>query len=843
MSIKDCLNSAAAQGAISKAEADDLARQFDDHLAAARATMGDALAMAEAKTALEKALRDNAMEIERRAALTEAAQMRLKARFMAEADFYTAAKAVLSHFGFRNGSSVRGATEGILGALHGQLSDVMTTFRRKGVLGKRQNMAVMPDVVKALHGEVVANPVAVALGKSIGDVIEDLRLRFNAAGGNMPKLDGFGLPHSHDNAKVKAMGRIGWKDAIRPRLERSKIIDKYTGWPISKANLEKALDHAYDQIVSDSAAWLTPSNGPMGLGAISSRRQDSRFLVFKSGQDWLDYHQQFGKGDVVQAMFNHVNGMARDIAAMELLGPNPDAMVEWMRQVVQREMGQKRAGHGNKAGKVALMDGAQSEARAASAYLDWLWHSLRGNGTVVGGAASFTASVKNFTSSAVLGATGILAAATDPFIARAARKLAGLPFAKSMPGMIDMLKTQSRDEIVRSGVIWDEYLHVMSDELRFAGPALGADWTKWLADRTMMLNGLKPLTTGRKLVEARAWQAHIADLARAGTAFDALDPRFRRTLDGFGVTAEDWAIWSQGIDAAGFVTPMEIARQGGAVQYLAQATPEEAKALAHRRAAEKLAEITASWSERSVPTGTPNARAVVSAGQQRGTLPGELLDYFLQFKSFGLSFTALQMEALAEMGARGPNASLRQGAGYLASLVVPLSLGAAAYIQIKTLIDGKDPEEMDAAFWSKAVLTGGGFGLFGDFIKVTENRFGQSMIESLAGPGLAYLGDSFNLVWAMVLQPDARASEGRQYLQRWTPVASSHPATRLAWNRVVLDNLSWATDPKAHKAFKRQIGKAKKDGHPFWLPPGGLTPGARNLPARRAPNLGNAVGR
>lgn len=848
MTIRDCLNSAAAQGEISQAEADDLAKQFDDYLEASKQAVGDALAMQEAKKALEKALRDDAIEIERRALLTESAQGRLKERFMQEEDFFTAAKSVLSHYGFRNGSSVRGLTEAIIATAHGQLSDFMNVFRRKGLLGKRENQTLLRDVVESLHGGQAGNPVAVTLANGLAELFEDLRKRFNAAGGNMPKLEGFALPHSHDNAKVKAMGRDGWKNAIRPLLDRSKIIDKFTTYPISIANLEKALDHAYDQVVSDSAAWLTPTSRPMGAGSISSRRQDHRFFVFKSGSDWMEYHRQFGRGDVIQAIFGHVNSMSRDIAAMELLGPNPDAMVEWMRQVVQREMGQKRAGYASKAGKIALMDGSQSEAKAASAYLDWLWHSLRGNGTVVGGAASFTASVKNLASSAVLGATGILAGLTDPFIARASRKLAGLPFAKSMPGMLQMISRQSREEIIRSGVIWDEYMHVMADELRFAGPMVGAEWTKWVADRTMMLNGLKPLTTGRKLVEARAWQAHIADLAKGGVTFDRIDPRLKRTLEGFGITAADWDIWSQSIDAAGFVTPMEIARRGGAVQYIdaATATPAqiatEAKATAHRRAAEKLAELTSSWSERSVPSGTPNARAVVSAGQQRGTLPGELLDYFLQFKSFGLSFTSLQMEAIAEMGSRGPGGSMRQGAAYFASLVVPLTIGAAAYIQIKNMIDGKDPETMDAAFWGKALFTGGGFGLFGDFVKMTENRFGQSMIESLAGPGIAFLGDSFNLLWAMALQPDNRASSARQYLQRWTPVFSSHPSTRLAWNRVVLDNLQWATDPKAQKAFKRRYDKAKKDGMPYWLPPGSLTPARRNLPARRSPSVGNAIG-
>ena len=304
------------------------------------------------------------------------------------------------------------------------------------------------------------------------------------------------------------------------------------------------------------------------------------------------------------------------------------------------------------------------------------------------------------------------------------------------------------------------------------------------------------------------------------------------------------------MDGRGFVTPMEVIARGGSVSYLDLAHVPmtdparllEEKALRHRAAAEKLAELTSSWSERSVPTGTPNARAAATGGFPRGTIPGEMIDYFLQFKNFGLSFTSLQLEAIAEMASvRGGGTGLRSGLAYFAGLAVPMMVAGGAYIQIKKLLDGQDPEPMDKAFAFKAIITGGGFGLFGDFLKATQNRFGQTVIEALAGPGIAYLGDSLNLLFAILAQPDERAGKARQYAGRWTPIAASHPATRAAFNRVILDNLQWASDPKAQKSFKRRYQKAKSSGSPYFLPPGTLTPVGGKLPARRMPDLGNAV--
>ena len=72
-----------------------------------------------------------------------------------------------------------------------------------------------------------------------------------------------------------------------------------------------------------------------------------------------------------------------------------------------------------------------------------------------------------------------------------------------------------------------------------------------------------------------------------------------------------------------------------------------------------------------------------------------------------------------------------------------------------------------------------------------------------------------------------KANPGRkltQYLRRYTPVVASHWLTRGVYNRLVLDNLQWLLDPNADKSFKAQIGMAKKNGTPYMVAPGQLTP-------------------
>ena len=125
----------------------------------------------------------------------------------------------------------------------------------------------------------------------------------------------------------------------------------------------------------------------------------------------------------------------------------------------------------------------------------------------------------------------------------------------------------------------------------------------------------------------------------------------------------------------------------------------------------------------------------------------------------------------------------------------------------------------------------------------TENRFGQSTLEALQGPGIAFLSDALGATYKHITDPmgEGRKAQGK-ILERWMPVVSSHPATRAAWQRLILDNLQWATDPEADKAFKARASRAKSNGSAYFLPPGTFTP-SRRAPKRRAPDWQNALGR
>lgn len=830
MGFQDCLLSAVDQGAITRDEAQALNDAFDERFAEARMSLGDAGAESAAREMLEKELRASAIEKKRRARLTETARQRLKAELTGyrdetgAPDVYEAAMGVLSHYGYRGYSSVRGRSEAIIMLAQGRLNEAMWHFRRSLVTGQRHNLSDIDSLVAELHGEATGNATAGALAKSISDVFEDLRTRFNEAGGAIAKREDFGLPHTHDGLKIRKAGREAWIKAARETFDFEKSINPLTGAPIGEAGAERFLSRMYDQVTTDGWAHMTPSMRATGKGALASQRQDARILTAKSAAHWASYNEQFGTGDVIETIFNHINGMAKDIAALELLGPNPDAMMEWMIQNVRHEVAQRAAGSASLAkehGKTASWAVGTSPGSFAEWRLRGLYTHLRGRPNAAAGVATLTANTKNVLNSALLGNAAITAAATDPFVEAMSKKLAGLPVLKDLGGMLRTLSEGNRRDIMRAGAIWDEYLQVMEGEARFSGLVLGSNWSKYLVDRSMMAFGLKPLTTGRRLAHARSWHAALADLA--DQSFDQLPERLRATMDGFGITAGDWNVMRRSVDEGGFVTPSSILETEGRLTDLASG-----ERVPHREIAEKYAEMISSWTERAVPSGTPNARSYVTGRLERGTPMGEFADIGLQFKSFGLSITTLQFEAIGRLASIDKSGKMA-AAAYFAQLAALLTIGGAVAMQIRNLTDGKDLEGMgpgNTQFWIRAAFQGGGFGLLGDFANASSNRFGGGVGGTLLGPGVNLVSDAFGLTVGNALEA-ARGEKTRigreavNFAGRYTPALSSWWATRAAYRRIFLDQLQWMVDPDAAASFKAKAKSLKKrTGQEYWWEPG-----------------------
>jgi hypothetical protein len=170
--------------------------------------------------------------------------------------------------------------------------------------------------------------------------------------------------------------------------------------------------------------------------------------------------------------------------------------------------------------------------------------------------------------------------------------------------------------------------------------------------------------------------------------------------------------------------------------------------------------------------------------------------------------------------------------GHLAAVAGGSLVMGALAIQVRQIITGKEPRDVDnGAFWMAAFLQGGGAGLFGDFMFQDYNRFGQSIGGTLAGPivgtaqSLMKAGDLYGLAegdWT----PREFASDVFKVGAREVPGINLW-YSRLLIERTMLDQVEKMIDPKYDARMRRLEKKMKKDyGQKYWWRKGELTPEA-----------------
>lgn len=821
-SFRDCILSAQQQGVLSDDEAEALISRYEEHRAARG---GDPEA---AKTGLAAELDEISGRKKKLAALAEQKRDDIKAYLETyktaggKSDVFAAAANLLENHGYGAGvSSMANSAKAKFDLAAGDLADMLSTFRRSKVTGRRFNKPMADNVAREILGEATGSPEAQAMGSAVGDVFERLRNEFNAAGGNISKLENY-LPQNHDPRAVLNAGRDKWIAYIKPKLDLDKMRDPLTDGPLSPARLDETLKSAWEHITTGGWSDREPSAQPFGKGSLANQRNEHRFLQFKSADDWLSYARDFGRGGPVEAIFQHIKGMTRDIAAMETLGPNPNATIEWLKQVVKSEASKTITGQSS------LYNGSSNLAKVQDSisYDAWrlqaIYDNVRGREQASRRIATGFGNLRNVLTSAQLGGASILAAAQDPFIDMAARHLSGLPMSKALLGIAKAYSGGTREAAVRAGLGLEDFAHVMGEEARYAGTLGGAEWSRWLADRTVNLNGLEPITQARKHIFGLDFTAAMAD--HAHLSWDELGNANRplqRSMEDYGLRPKDWDKLRQvepfrpEPDSAGHLRPSDVAQKD-------------------RRLAERYLEMILGQTERAVPTGTARSRAFATGAGAPGTLVGEIVQGGLQYKSFTLSFMTLQMQALMQEARGGSAAGVAaagvalaaRGAAYAASLGVVMTMAGALSMQIQNIVAGRDMQAMDATFWVAALQKGGGLGIMGDFLLSDLSRFGNSMIETLAGPTVGFIADvagkaKNNLIAAPLgAKKPHLARDITDLMGRYTPGLSSLPYTRAAYRRTFLDQLQYLLDPEAHQHYRQQEQQLHRDtgqGY-FWRP-------------------------
>ncbi len=829
--IHDCLQRAVDASLLERNRAKQAGSKFDQLVARYETIMPRHQAEATAAAQLKEATR-RARRSRKHAVLNQLQTMtRINTMIRQSPDPAVALRNLIefSEGSGHTGESVQSLQQAYIRSINGQLNAVLRETGRN-IFGNSRNAVRLRNVIRELHGEASGDARAKVLADQVREVQQRMRRAFNAHGGDIGDLADFGVSHTHDAAALRSAGFDAWADFIAPRngphmLDWSRIIDHTTDQPFAakgatptRAQIEPFLRDVWEGIATrgwdDRRASLT-----VGGKALYNQRAEHRVLHFKDGSTWLDYNKRFGRSDPFSGMIGGLHGMARDVAMMRVLGPNPRAGLEYAIQVAKKRASTKM--------DQALEDRVHSAGQLAKSMLDHIDGSASVPDNVFW--ARFFGSTRAILTSIQLGAAP-LSAVTDLATIRSAAQVMGMNPNNVLARQVQLMTSKAtRETAARMGYVADTLAEMGSTAARFTSEVAVGEFAQRLSAFTMRASGLAFWTDVNRTAFQMEFAGFLAE--HAGRTFADLPEPLAKMFRDRGITARDWdllrdpATHFTAPNGATFLSPMHWRNAQSVLP------PAEAEGLAMR-----LQMAIEEQLEYAIPSLRVEGKARMMGSAPAGSIAGELLRSTAMYKSFAMSLMIGQYRRF--MAIPSPMARLTYAAKLGGGL---LMLGALA-VQLKELSKGHDPRPMtDGKFWMAALFQSGGLGIFGDFFAAETSRVGGGLAETIAGPVVGLASD----LTAPVASNVQRAIEGKDTLigrdaanlvRRNTPFLSSAWYGRLAYSRAVADQLQYFLDPEAEKLWRRQERRQQKDyGTASWWQRGELLPD-------RAPNLANAGG-
>tara|TARA_R100001163_G_C5067656_1_gene206955 strand:- start:423 stop:2822 length:2400 start_codon:yes stop_codon:yes gene_type:complete len=779
MSFKQCITNAVGDGDITEKEAVYVRDLFDALYIDKQKSMGSA--QAESAAAAETL------------AKMKADQVHSKRNKLLQMKLYDDMVDTFRNHGTRPGQALIDSVsaldyykKAVRANLYSEMSQVIATFRHKAI-GRGGEKALMNDVVSALFDpDAKVSPAARELAEGWRSAAETGRKRLNAAGMRIPYLKNWGLPQVHESKRIRDVTVDEWVEFIFPRLDIDAMRDNKSNLPWNKQTLTPVLANIYKDITQGQHQDIL--KGVRGK-ALHNQRLDHRFLKFKDANAWLEYQERFGNPDTLSNMTTHIDSLARDITLLENFSGNyrvfSDGLKGWVRTQAAKTNDNK------------LVKKAEEDLVIFDRNFKYFLH---GEQTANDWVAGFFGGTRDLVSAALLGGAPITAV-SDLNTQMVAARMTGTPYAKLLKRIIQEIPIgkEGVEMATHMGLIMESAILDGAANVRYTGDALGPVVTRRIADVTHRMSGL----TGWTNVTRRAFGKEFMVLVgkNADKGFDDIHPRLRETFERNNISREDWEIARQ-----------TKVREEQGVKYMRFIDISERQDL-NELARNQLSSRFGIMLEREMDLATPipnlKSRLAVTGGSIRGTASGELLRGVGMFKQFPVTILLNNIMTYA-------NAPGKAKYSYLAQFFIVGTIMGAGILQSKQILNGKQTRPMDNVdFWVQSVLQFGGLGIFGDFLFQNLNRYGKGLEETIAGPQVSLFADAINLSIGNIMQAvkGERTNFGREvvdFAQRYTP-GSTIWYLRLGFERMVIDEMLEAVDPKAKMRFRKAARKYKKN--------------------------------
>ncbi|WP_377802777.1 hypothetical protein [Acinetobacter baumannii] len=683
-------------------------------------------------------------------------------------------------------------------ALHSRwmslVADVFTKTQERW--GLSVNKEITDDIIRVMFGGKSDNPEITAMAKDVSFALEEMRLAFNRAGGNIRKLDNWGFMTSHDQKKVALSTEKEWVDEVLPKLDRNQYV-REDGLLMSDSEVRTMLKDVYRTIatngankVLDGRKSITPVGG---RSKMANRHQEARALHFKDGGSWLEYQAKFGTYNETgfhEILKNHTHRMSTEIAMMQNFGSNPRLSFENLLEEASTKL-KADPENGSKHGEID-----KQSKRALSMYntLDANTRAVDSTlGNVMGGLRALMVASK-------LGGTTLTTIGDHASTKKSANML-GLSYTKSVlpEYMKQLTQGKYRDEAVRFGLGITEMVGSTS---RFGDADVVSSATKsgrfnarmqQLASTTLKISGLNAVTAGMKRAFNLVHMNKIAEMTRS-THWKDLGKDDLKILKGNGITEKDWNLWreltpSKREDGAIVLTQNDFFNAPDEVikKFLPKDKQDSPTAIVDYRYKAAMKYQTHIFSEESVAVieAGVRERSIINLGDA-GTIQGELGRTLFQFKGFPLAY-------MLRIGHRAfAQGDIKSRATFLASLLAYQTLAGAFIVQMQNLANGKNPEPVFTPdFFGKAILKGGGLSFMGDLMSALSDPTGRSFGDFVAGP-LVSQGGKLGMLLTGMGNNFIEGKESTRAMEIANTLKGNLPFQNIWYSKLIIDRMLYS---------------------------------------------------
>ncbi|EPF6483745.1 hypothetical protein QZK38_05225 [Acinetobacter baumannii] len=720
---------------------------------------------------------------------------------------------VAAHGDMSGIQSIDSKARGIASIYRGELVDFYANI--KGGLGIFTDQELVQKIVRERFGESTGDALAKKISDKMGDVFETMRDRFNRNGGDIGKLDNWGLPQTHNLEKIAKAGKEAWVNKAESLIDTRQYVHE-NGDYYSQQEIRSLLEYTYDTLSSDGANKIEVGRQATGGGTskVTNRHGESRVLHFKDAESWLEYQSDFGGMQFVDLVEAHINGLSKDIAMVENLGSNPKTALKILMDAAAKKDWEKGIDE-NK---------TQSSRKRAQVMFDEFSGGNTPQSQVL---ANLGIAYRSMNVASMLGGTTIASLADQATIAKTAH-VHNLSYRKAFGGIVEQLNPANkadREFAHGLGLATEEMLGSIA---RWSDDGLTSTYGKseklarissGVATQVMRVSFLNALTSASKVGFTKLLMEKYGRLSRS-KAWNDLDVQDRELLSNTGLDERAWQVFQLAepvVDRKGnqlmsarsiYEIPDEKLTAFGDPKQVKDQVASQLQA--HLLDEQGMAVIEAGLRERTWMT--------VGA---KGTITGEVFKGITQFKSFSAAFLMRQgSRMVAQEGLKGK-------AAYGIPLFVTMTLLGGLVVQLRELLNGNDPQTIydsndpkkATSFFMRSLVAGGGLPVLGDILVAGADTSGRDANSFVSGP----LGSDFTSLLGLTIGNLTQYNEGKDTNfgnEAFKFVKGKIPAqnlwyTKAAINRMFFDEVQDTIAPGYREKALRKAER-QQDRERFW---------------------------